>query len=415
MGFEMFTPEVNSTLMYAGPGPSSMASAAAAWDGLAADLYASAESYQSVVLGLAASWLGPASVAMMAAIAPFVTWLNTTAILAEQAGAVLKAAIAAFEAAYLATVPPGVVFANRALLALLIATNFFGQNFPAIAATEAHYMLMWAQDGLVMNTYAAAAAQLTSSISPFDTPSSATNPLAAAEGAIETVASSIGSSVTSMLSGLTTSFPAMLAQLSSASPLSGLSGLFSEAGLSAFLTSTVAGAVEGVLAPAGVASAISEGSVPAYFVSYVGLSGVKMLISLTRSLASATGSQTDMNLLVSQINDMVNAKLQPAVRGLAGQFVSMNRAVLASFGKANTIGRLSVPEGWNPVGAQTVSRAMPVLPATSVASPAVNAESSPMSNPFTQALMSSLSGRGVAEQGAPKGNIKGVTRVPAGG
>jgi PPE-repeat protein len=32
------------------------------------------------------------------------------------------------------------------LLAELAATNFFGQNIPAIAATEAKYLEMWAQD-----------------------------------------------------------------------------------------------------------------------------------------------------------------------------------------------------------------------------------------------------------------------------
>ena len=37
---------------------------------------------------------------------------------------------------FAATVPPPVIAANRALLAMLIATNFLGQNTPAIAATE---------------------------------------------------------------------------------------------------------------------------------------------------------------------------------------------------------------------------------------------------------------------------------------
>ena len=44
------------------------------------------------------------------------------------------------------TVPPPVIAANRVLLMTLIATNFFGQNTPAIAATDAQYMEMWAQD-----------------------------------------------------------------------------------------------------------------------------------------------------------------------------------------------------------------------------------------------------------------------------
>ena len=61
-----------------------------------------------------------------------------------------KAAVAAYEAAFAATVPPPVIEANRALLMMLIATNILGQNTPAIAATEADYMEMWAQDSAAM-------------------------------------------------------------------------------------------------------------------------------------------------------------------------------------------------------------------------------------------------------------------------
>jgi PPE-repeat protein len=47
------------------------------------------------------------------------------------------------------------------LLATLVATNFFGQNTPAIAATEAQYAEMWAQDATAMYGYAAASAVAT--------------------------------------------------------------------------------------------------------------------------------------------------------------------------------------------------------------------------------------------------------------
>ena len=56
-----------------------------------------------------------------------------------------RAAAAAFETAFAATVPPPVVDANRSELATLVATNVFGQNTPAIAATEAQYSRMWAR------------------------------------------------------------------------------------------------------------------------------------------------------------------------------------------------------------------------------------------------------------------------------
>ncbi len=41
--------------------------------------------------------------------------------------------------AFAMTVPPPVIAANRAELMALVATNFLGQNTPAIAATEAQY------------------------------------------------------------------------------------------------------------------------------------------------------------------------------------------------------------------------------------------------------------------------------------
>jgi PPE-repeat protein len=77
---------------------------------------------------------------MAAAAAPYVAWLQATGAQAAQTAAQGYAAAAAYEAAFAMTVPPPVIAANRALLMALIATNFFGQNTPAIAATEAHYV-----------------------------------------------------------------------------------------------------------------------------------------------------------------------------------------------------------------------------------------------------------------------------------
>jgi PPE-repeat protein len=72
-------------------------------------------------------------------------------------------------------VPPPVIAANRVLLANLIATNFLGQNTPAIAVTEAHYAEMWAQDAGTMYGYAASSATA-SVLSPFDAPPNTTTP-----------------------------------------------------------------------------------------------------------------------------------------------------------------------------------------------------------------------------------------------
>jgi PPE-repeat protein len=147
MDFGLLPPEINSARMYAGPGAGPLLAAAAAWDGLAADLHATAAAYHAVIVELATGpWLGPSSAAMVAAAARYLAWLHETAGRAEGTAMQVKAAVAAYEAAHRMTVPPPVIAANRAQLATLIATNVLGQNTPAITATEAVYSEMWAQD-----------------------------------------------------------------------------------------------------------------------------------------------------------------------------------------------------------------------------------------------------------------------------
>ena len=54
-----------------------------------------------------------------------------------------------------AALPPATVVANRGQLVTLVASNLLGHNAPAIAATEAQYAEMWAQDAAAMFGYAA--------------------------------------------------------------------------------------------------------------------------------------------------------------------------------------------------------------------------------------------------------------------
>ena len=176
MDFAALPPELNSGRMYAGPGSGSLLAAAVAWDDLAAELYTAAADYGSATAKLTGGlWRGASSVSMAAAVAPYVTWLNATAAQAEQTGAQAKAAAAAHATAFAMTVPPPVIAANRTQLVSLVATNFFGQNAPAIAANEAHYAEMWAQDAVAMYDYAAAA-QAAPQMPPFGPPPTTANP-----------------------------------------------------------------------------------------------------------------------------------------------------------------------------------------------------------------------------------------------
>jgi len=179
--FGALPPEINSGRMYAGPGAESIMVAATAWDALAAELSTAASGYNSVITELtSAPWVGPSSTAMVSAVVPYVSWLSTAAGLAEESASQARAAAGAFEAAFAMTVPPPVIVANRVLLATLVATNFFGQNTPAIMATEAQYMEMWAQDAAAMYGYAASSAAATV-LTPYQSPPNTSTPDAPAQ------------------------------------------------------------------------------------------------------------------------------------------------------------------------------------------------------------------------------------------
>ncbi|WP_406815637.1 PPE family protein [Mycobacterium sp. M23085] len=201
--FAVLPPEINSARMYAGPGSGPLLAAAGAWNAVAAEMRCAAASYGSVVTELAGGgWLGPSSRSMVAAVAPYLAWLDGTATQAEQTSGQAFAAASAFEAAFAAMVPPPVIAANRAQLALLVATNVFGQNTPAIAATEAQYAEMWAQDAAAMNGYAvgsSTAAQLT----PFASPQSTTTADGVVQqtNAVTAASNTAAGNVQSLLSG----------------------------------------------------------------------------------------------------------------------------------------------------------------------------------------------------------------------
>ncbi len=167
MFYAAFPPEINSGRMYAGPGSGSMRAAAAAWEALASELQSTVSSYSSVIDSLTSgAWAGPSSVSMMAAVTPYLSWMQSTAGQAAEAATQATAAAAAYETAFAAHVPPTEITANRRRLASLVATNVFGQNTPAIAVTEIQYAEMWAQDALAMDGYAASSAAA-SKVAPF--------------------------------------------------------------------------------------------------------------------------------------------------------------------------------------------------------------------------------------------------------
>ncbi|WP_051465309.1 PPE family protein [Mycobacterium genavense] len=180
--FSALPAEITSARLSRGPGSGPLLAAASAWDALAHTLESTATGFTSVITRLQCeSWSGIAADAMAGTAAGYVAWVSQTGSNAVEAARRARAAAAACEMALAAIVPPEAVAANRSQLLKLVATNVFGQNALAIAATEAAYEQMWAQDAAAMFNYAASSSTA-STLYPFADPppgSSASAQLAA--------------------------------------------------------------------------------------------------------------------------------------------------------------------------------------------------------------------------------------------
>ncbi|TDK86093.1 PPE family protein, partial [Mycobacterium paragordonae] len=168
MNFAVSPPEINSARIFGGAGPGPLLAAAAAWDVLADELGSAATAFSSVTSGLAnASWQGAASAAMVDVAGRYLDWLAATGVLAEQAAGQARMTATAFEATLAASVHPVSVIANRSQMVALVTSNLLGLNAPAIAAVDAEYEQMWAQDVAAMFGYHAEASGVVSALSPF--------------------------------------------------------------------------------------------------------------------------------------------------------------------------------------------------------------------------------------------------------
>ena len=166
--FAWLPPEINSALLYAGPGSAPLHAAAEAWDGLAENLTSSASSFFSVASDLAnGSWQGPSASAMLAVATQYVSWLKAAAAQAEATSSQASAIAGAFETALSATVQPAVVNANRALVRALASQNHLGQNAPTIMDIESAYEQMWATDVAAMSGYHADASAAAEQMAPW--------------------------------------------------------------------------------------------------------------------------------------------------------------------------------------------------------------------------------------------------------
>jgi PPE-repeat protein len=358
--FGALPPELNSARMYSGPGSSSLQAAASAWNGLAAELQSAAQGYETVITELSSDeWTGTASAAMASAVQPYVTWMQQTAAQAEQAATQARAAAAAYEQAFAATVAPPLIAANRAETAQAVAANVFGQYTPLIAQLEAQYGQMWAQDAAAMYGYAGQSAAATQ-VTPFATPAATTNPggTATQSAAVsQATATSAASSSQSILQQLTSSMPSSLQSLASPAATSAATTTttpFQDLYSFLFGTTTLATNLSALVTAYSPYAALfynTEG-LP-YFSVGMGNFGVQIAKS-----AGMLGGAAPA------------AVPPPALGGLGGLGAALGggagagaHSVAAISGGAGSVGKLAVPASWIGGGA-----APPVTPHTQLVS-----------------------------------------------
>jgi PPE-repeat protein len=377
MDFGIYPPEINSSRMYTGPGSGPMLAAAQAWGSLADELYTAASAYQSVVSELTSgAWSGPSSTAMSSAGATYVEWLSATAAQAERTATQAQAAAAGYEAAFAMTVPPPEIAANRSLLAVLVATNFLGINTPAIAATEAQYAEMWAQDAAAMYGYAGSSAAATV-LTPFTSPHQNTDPggtpsqAAAVSQASGTAAGNVQGTISTVPQAL--SAAAAPAQTDPLTTLANLISVF-------FSAPTDLVTLFGIV-PADALSGPVD-----YPIAYLG---------------TVAGQNTDD--IISGWDGQVpwpgtgEAPVQPfpaTLQGLPPGGVPAP-TMSAVLGEANMVGGLSVPSNWTVAAPEIRSVALtsPLTGPAAAAAPAVEAGSA---SAFNQMGLAGMAGQAMA-------------------
>jgi PPE-repeat protein len=402
MSFSLIPPEINSALMYQGAGSGPLLEAATAWDGLAADLEATATQYQTAVTNLTTgTWLGPSSAHMASATEPYIAWLQSTAAEAAQTGSQAKAAAGAYQTAYASMVPPPVITANRAELTALVSNNFLGQNTGAIAQNEAEYLDMWIQDALGMDTY-----NLNSTGASAALPAQTAAPLVTS-GAQAAAAAPADSTTDSLIVAILNGVAALFG-----GPATGTGALTTLGGFDTWLPTVVSAVVANPTAALLPVQAT-------YYMGMLGSTPARMFMSSGGGGASGASSTTLASMgdsLMDNVSKLVDGKAATVMSGVGGQLskwgAGIQSGIQAQMAHAMHAGGLSVPHGWHTGAAPDMSRAAPLMPTNSIAAPSMT--TGLPTSPFSQGLMGALAGRGMSAMGS-KVAAKVMPRSPAGG
>ncbi|OBK19584.1 PPE family protein, SVP subgroup [Mycobacterium asiaticum] len=397
MDFGSYPPEINSARMFAGPGSGPLLAAAEAWGALAGGLHSAASSYLAAVSALTAGpWLGPSSASMSAAAALYAEWLRVTATQAEETSAQAEAAAAAYQAAFSATVPPPMVAANRSQLMTLIATNVFGINTQAIAATEAEYAEMWAQDAAAMYAYAASSGSATA-LTPFNPPKQTTNPGGLANQAAAVEATGIAESgVQRALAAVPGALQGAAAPAAAAEdPLLLLALLADVSAVSAAL------ATLGLGMPA---SALGVVNFPvAVYGTLVGIHSDEILSGWNGEEPFPGTGAVPAKPFPAPLLNLRSGTVPPA-------------SLSAGLGEANTVGALSVPPAWTIAtpAVRPVAFTLPALSEAAVKVTAAPAAEISSGSTLSQMALAGMAGRataGIVGTGGGKAGKKAATRA----
>jgi PPE-repeat protein len=320
---------------------------------------------------------------MMAAVTPYIDWMSATAAQAEETANHVRAAVAAYEAAFAMTVPPPAIAANRALLAALVATNFFGQNTPAIMMTEALYIEMWAQDAAAMYGYAGAS-QAAMAVTPFTAPPPTTTDNATssqADAVAKAAAEPAGQAAATVAQNAASSAPATTTQTAAATTTQTAATTTAATAppntfigwLEQLIQNTAAQYPTG-----GWGLGFTGGSsgnlnsmrqmLQAYFAVGLGNFGYGLGQQLITP-AQATALEKGLGLMPAVTPGLggLGAGLGGGTAGVSGAPFTAS-SVSAALGESNALGRLSVPASWQAATspqmeeARLVSAARPVAP-----------------------------------------------------
>jgi PPE-repeat protein len=268
-----------------------------------------------------------------------------------------------------------------------LATNFFGINAPAIAATEFQYIEMWAQDVGAMLGYHAGATSVASTLAPFSIPPVNLAGLSSWATQFGTAVMGAATQAGSQLASVGTALSSEVASAASALPAA---------------VTSVESAVSGL--PLSDLTQVAQiGMYPASMMMSPMMSLMQMANQGSGGLANAAAMGAGA---AADVPKLAGDAMPAGMKGLGGAG-GPGAGIAGEFGKARLVGAMSVPPTWEgSTPARMASSAMsglgPGLPAAEMAT-AAGAAGSPTGGMPMMPMPMGMGGAGAGMQGGMMG------------